>query len=48
MSSKSKSFKLGRSAKTGRFMPVEKAKNRDDAVVEHVPKRGHGDTDRKK
>lgn len=45
--SESKSFKLGRNATTGRFVPVEKAKNNPSKyVVEHVPKSGRGDTDR--
>ncbi len=46
MSSKdSKSFKEGRDTRTGHFVPVEKARsgNPDRYVVEHVPKRGHGD-----
>lgn len=39
----SKSFKLGRDAKTGEFVPVEKARSKPDKyVVEHVPKKGHG------
>jgi len=43
---KSQSFKLGRDARTGEFVPVEKARNNPDRfVVEHVPKRGFGDTD---
>lgn len=45
----SKSFKLGRDARTGEFVPVEKAKsNPDRYVVEHVPKSGQGDTGRGK
>lgn len=45
--SDSKGFKLGRNAKTGEFVSVEKArKDPDHYVVEHVPKRGNGDTDR--
>ena len=48
MGSKSKAFKLGRNADNGRFMPVDQARNRKDAVVEHIPKRGYGDTDRNK
>jgi hypothetical protein len=43
---KSKTHLEGRSAKTGRFMPVEKARGRSDAVVERVPNAGYGDTDR--
>jgi len=41
----SKAFKIGRNAKTGRLAPIEKAK-RDPShyVVEHMPKKGHGDT----
>jgi hypothetical protein len=45
---KSKSFKEGRSAKTGKFASVEVArKNPDKYVVEHVPKPGYG-TEKKK
>ena len=45
----SKAFKLGRDARTGEFVPVEKARNNPDRyVVEHVPKPGYGDTDRGK
>lgn len=47
--SDSKSFKLGRDARTGEFVPVEKARqNPDRYVVEHVPKPGRGDTGRGK
>jgi hypothetical protein len=43
--SDSKAFKLGRNARTGEFAPVEKARrDPDHYVVEHVPKKGHGDT----
>lgn len=45
--SKSTSFKIGRDAETGRLMPVKDARNRPDAVVEHMPKKGHGDTKKK-
>ena len=45
----SKAFKLGRNAKTGEFVPVEKARNNPDRyVVEHIPKAGYGDTGRSK
>lgn len=45
----SKAFKLGRDARTGEFVPVEKARrNPDRYVVEHVPKPGYGDTGRGK
>lgn len=49
MSSKeTKSFKLGRDSKDGRFTTVEHAREHpNDHQVEHVPKKGHGDTDRK-
>ena len=43
--SESKSFKLGRNAGNGRFASVEKAReNPERYVVEHVSKRGYGDT----
>ncbi|KKU49910.1 MAG: hypothetical protein UY47_C0002G0019 [Parcubacteria group bacterium GW2011_GWB1_49_7] len=43
----SKAFKLGRDARTGEFVPVEKARNNPDrCVVELVPKAGYGDTNR--
>jgi hypothetical protein len=35
----------GRSAKTGRFMPVKEAQKKPNtSVVENVPNPGHGDT----
>ncbi|MFA5792213.1 MAG: hypothetical protein WC884_04255 [Candidatus Paceibacterota bacterium] len=41
----SKAFKIGRNAKTGELATVEKAKkDPDHYVVEHMPKKGHGDT----
>ncbi len=44
--SKSKSFKIGRNAKTGRLEPVRKARQHPDtSVVEHMPKRGRGTAD---
>lgn len=44
MSKEPKSFKLGRDARTGEFVPVQKARsNPDRYVVEHVPKAGYGD-----
>lgn len=44
MAKESKSFKLGRDARTGEFVPVTKARsNPDRYVVEHVPKSGYGD-----
>lgn len=49
MSKDSKSFKLGRDANTGRFVPVEKAKSSPSRyIVEHVPKPGRGDAPRRK
>ena len=49
MSNNSKAFKIGRDAKTGKLVPVEKAKqNPDRYIVEHMPKKGRGDTGRKK
>jgi hypothetical protein len=39
-SSQSKSFKLGRDAGTGKFIPVDEARRRKStAVVEHIKKR---------
>lgn len=46
--SKSKTFNLGRNAKTGKFVPVKKARqNPNTNVVERVPKAGYGDTKKK-
>ena len=46
---KGDSYKIGRDARTGHLVPVEKARsNPDRYVVEHMPKSGHGDTGRKK
>ncbi len=43
--SKSKTFPIGRDAKTGRLIPVEEAKRRPNTTtVERMPKSGHGDT----
>jgi len=43
--SKSKTFPIGRDAKTGQFIPVEEAKGRPSTTtVERMPKAGHGDT----
>lgn len=43
----SKSFKLGRDALTGEFVPVAQAKRSPGRyVIEHVPKAGHGDVPR--
>jgi len=45
---KSKTTPRGRDAETGRFIPVEEAKRRPKrAIVERVPKPGHGDTKKK-
>ena len=42
---KSKTFKVGRDSKNGRFIPVKVAERRKStAVVERVPKAGYGDT----
>jgi hypothetical protein len=47
-SSGSRTTTHGRSARSGRFTTVEKAKkNPDTHVVERVPKPGHGDTKKK-
>ncbi len=43
--SKSKTFPLGRDAKTGEFITVKEAKRRPNTTtVERIPKPGHGDT----
>jgi len=45
---KSKTFPLGRDAKTGQFIPVNEAKRRPSTTtVERVPKAGYGDTQQK-
>ncbi len=42
---KSKTFRVGRDAKTGQFIPVKIAERRKStAIVERVPKSGYGDT----
>lgn len=44
----SKTFSVGRSAKTGRIVPVSYAKSHPSTtVVERMPKAGHGDTKKK-
>ena len=44
---KSRTFRLGRHAETGRFVPVDEAKRRTrTTTVERIPKRGYGDTKR--
>lgn len=50
MSNKSsRAFKLGRDARTGEFVTVQKARNNPDRyIVEHVPKPGYGDVDKGK
>lgn len=46
-SGKGKSFKLGRDSRNGQFVTVREARNRPGSTqVEHVPKRGYGDTGR--
>lgn len=45
MAKESKSFKLGRDARTGEFTTVRKARDHPNThIVEHVPKPGYGDT----
>lgn len=45
MTSKRKTFDVGRNSKTGEFIPVKEAKQRPaTTTVERVPKRGYGDT----
>jgi len=49
MSKETKSFKIGRDSETGRLTTVKEAReNPKDHQVEHMPKPGRGDTDRKK
>lgn len=46
--SQSKTTLKGRDSGTGRFMPVEKARNHPNTTtVERVPKPGYGDTKKK-
>jgi len=48
MSTKSKTFPLGRDSKTGEFMPVKEARRHPSTTtVERVPKPGYGDTKKK-
>jgi hypothetical protein len=45
MAKESKSFLIGRSAVTGRLMPVSQARARPQtSVVERMPKPGNGDS----
>lgn len=45
MSKQTKTFLVGRNAKTGELASVEKARKHPDThVVERMPKKGHGDT----
>ena len=45
MTSKRKTFDMGRNAESGRFVPVATAKlHPKDHIVERVPKAGFGDT----
>lgn len=47
MSKKSKTFPLGRDAKTGQFISIKEArKHPNTTTVERIPKAGFGDTDR--
>ena len=49
MGKNSKTFPLGRDAKTGEFIPVKEAKRRPNTTtVERIPKSGYGDTKKKK
>lgn len=44
-SNERKTFDIGRSSKTGRFIPVKEAERRPNTtIVERVPKPGYGDT----
>jgi hypothetical protein len=41
-----KTFLIGRDAKSGRLIPVKEARRRPNTTtVERMPKKGHGDTD---
>ncbi|WAJ28375.1 hypothetical protein [Antarcticirhabdus aurantiaca] len=45
MSSKRKTFDVGRDSENGQFITVKEAESRPkETTVERVPKRGHGDT----
>lgn len=45
MSTQSKTFLVGRNARTGELTSVSKARNHPNThVVERMPKKGHGDT----
>lgn len=49
MSNNSKTFPLGRNAKTGEFITVKEAqKHPNTTTVERIPKAGNGDTGKKK
>lgn len=49
MAKGSKTFPIGRNAKTGELTTVKKAENNPKThVVERMPKPGHGDTDSSK
>lgn len=49
MSKQRQSFPIGRSAVTGRLMPVAQARrNPERSVVERMPTRGNGDSPKKK
>ena len=49
VSSQSKSFKIGRNSETGRLTTVGTARSHKSThQVEHMPKRGYGDTDQDK
>jgi len=42
---KSKTFRIGRNAKTGKLTSVKKAENNPNThIVERMPKQGYGDT----
>jgi hypothetical protein len=48
MSKESKTFLVGRSAKTGELTTVKKARTYPSThIVERMPKAGHGDTKKK-
>lgn len=48
MATTSKTFPIGRDAKTGTFIPVKEAQSRPTTTtVERMPKPGNGDTKKK-
>jgi hypothetical protein len=48
VSKDSRTFLIGRNAKTGELMKVKAARNSPTAIVERMPKKGYGDTKKTK